>query len=62
MYGKPSAEADSLIVLDADLFVPTKRTLLPLEQISSAFEDAALRHSLVISRSIILIFFLVSKI
>ena len=42
-YGRPIDEASSLIVLLADLLVPTKSILLPLEQISSTFDAAALR-------------------
>ena len=61
-YGKSSLDASSLIVLLADLFVPTNKTLLPLEQMSSTLEAAALKCSCVNSRSIMLIFFLVSKI
>ena len=33
------------MVLDAERLVPTNKILLPLEQISSAFDAAALRHS-----------------
>ena len=44
-YGKPIAEASSFIVLLADLFVPTKSTLLPFEQISSTFDAAAFKCS-----------------
>ena len=62
IYGRPIEEADSLIVFEADLLVPTNKILLPLEQISSALDAAAFKHSCVISRSIMLIFFLVSKI
>ena len=61
-YGRPIADASSLIVLLADLFVPTNRTLLPFEQISSTFDAAALRCSWVMSKFIMLICFLVSKI
>ena len=61
-YGRPSAEASSLIVLLADLLVSTNKTLFPLEHMSSTFEAAALRRSWVNSRLIMLIFFLVSKI
>ena len=35
------ADADSLIVLEAERFVPTNKILLPFEQISSAFDAAA---------------------
>ena len=45
MYGKPKADASSLIVFAADLFVPTNRILFPLEHISSALDAAALRCS-----------------
>ena len=61
-YGNPIAEASSFMVLLADLFVPTKSTLLPFEQISSTFDAAAFKCSWVISKLIILICFLVSKI
>ena len=62
IYGNPMLDASSLIVLLADLLVPTNKTLLPFEQISSTFEAAALKCSWVKSRFIMLIFFLVSKI
>ena len=42
---KKIADDYSFIVLLADLFVPTKRTLLPFEHISSTFDAAALRCS-----------------
>ncbi len=61
-YGRPIAEASSLTVLLADLLVPTNKTLLPLEQISSTLEAAALRCSCVKSKLIMLICFRVSKI
>ena len=62
MYGSPRFAASSLIVLAADLLVPTNKILLPLEQISSALEAAALKKSWVSSRLIMLILFLVPKI
>ena len=61
-YGRPIAEASSLTVLLADLLVPTNKTLLPFEQISSTLEAAALRCSCVKSKLIMLICFRVSKI
>ena len=42
-YGRPNDDASSLIVLLADLFVPTNKTLLPFEQISSTLDAAALK-------------------
>ena len=45
IYGSPTLDASALIVLLAERFVPTKRILLPFEQISSTFDAAALKHS-----------------
>ena len=44
-YGNPIWVASSLIVLLADLLVPTNNILLPLEHISSTFDAAALKCS-----------------